>query len=211
MFPLRSLVRSPSFLLILVVFPGSYHSRHLTSHVHTSPVSSEGLSPAPLVPGGRDGERTAGLHHPPHQPRRVPAGHVSQQYPHDLTSLPGVLYPRMFPALKCQSKLPESTIETLGSSVVECLVDGSDIYPRVETFRLPNLPPLALVLQTEAEVPVGPGDAGGVGGVMSVLFAVKEDLVLGRHLSQPPPKQGQTRGQGHPVIDLILSYSYNDM
>ena len=44
---------------------------------------------------------------------------------------------------------------------VKVSVNCSNINPRVETIWFPDLFPLALVLQTQTEVPVRPGDTRG--------------------------------------------------
>ena len=119
----------------------------------------------------------------------------------------------MFSPLKGQPDLPEGPIETTRSSVVELFVDSSDINPGVETPGLPQLLPGALVLQADTEVPVRPGEAGGVGagndrgGGLVGLVTVDPHSVFFRYLGQPGPEESQASAQGDPGLDLGLGYS----
>ena len=119
----------------------------------------------------------------------------------------------MFSPLKGQPDLSEGPIETTRSSVVELFVDSSDINPGVETPGLPQLLPGALVLQADTEVPVRPGEAGGVGagngrgGGLVGLVTVNPHSVFFRYLGQPGPEESQASAQGDPGLDLGLGYS----
>ena len=57
---------------------------------------------------------------------------------------------------------PECIVESMRSPVVETPVNGSNIYPSIETLWLPDLLPLALILKTQTKIPIRPRDTRGI-------------------------------------------------
>lgn len=98
----------------------------------------------------------------------------------------------------------------MGPSVVEAPVHSPDVYPRVKAVWLPDLLPPALALQTHAEVPVAPGDAGHEVHLLSVEASVmtaahEHEAVLPGHGVQPLSEEDEARGQREAVIHLVLA------
>ena len=168
---------------------------------------------AVLGPGGGDGEAAARPVHAVHQPRRVPRVR-------DTGVLPTLEFQSHLSASSCcDSSIvlhstdfsPESIVETPRPTVVEASVNCSNVNPGVEAVGLPDLFPLALVVQTQAEVPVRPRDARDQPRVRARLLlrtrgrGHEDEAVLPADGLQPLAEQHETRGQGHAVIHLLLA------
>lgn len=176
-----------------------------------------GQGRAVLVPGGGDGEAAARPVHAVHQPRRVPRVRDTGVLPtlelqSHLSASPcgGCVFCSSM-VLYSEDFSPESIVETPRPTVVEASVDCSNINPGVEAVRLPDLFPLALVVQTQAEVPVRPRDARDQPRVRARLLlrtrgrGHEDEAVLPADGLQPLAEQHETRGQGHAVIHLLLA------
>ena len=69
----------------------------------------------------------------------------------------------------------------------------NQINPGIEVSRLDDVLPLALVLQTDLQVPVGPGDEGCA--VSALHGLVQAEVELERNVGDPFLEQKEGRGQ----------------
>lgn len=131
---------------------------------------------------------------------------VFDHFAHECAQILGIIDTRMGASLEGQPNMGEGITEVTRTIFVPLPVDCTDIDPLIKIGSLAHPLARALLVQTDAKVPVCPGDKRTVAQYVRLVCLGQQQVAGAQLLAQPLVEHHQCRLQGHSRVYSLLLY-----